>query len=63
MKHYHQYINEPWKKLIFWALLLLLVGLLLFIIGGLIGYGISSDHSAFNFLNPASWNHVFSFIR
>ncbi|MEY8370663.1 DNA-directed RNA polymerase subunit beta [Aerococcaceae bacterium 50-4] len=63
MKRYHQYINEPWKKLLFWGLLLLLVGLILFIVGGLIGYGFSSDNSAFNFLNPASWNHVFSFIR
>ncbi|HCT97877.1 DNA-directed RNA polymerase subunit beta [Aerococcus urinaeequi] len=63
MKYYHQYINEPWKKIVFWGLLLLIVGFLLFIIGGLIGYSISSDQSAFNFLNPASWNHVFSFIR
>ncbi|MGY0837393.1 DNA-directed RNA polymerase subunit beta [Aerococcus urinaeequi] len=63
MKQYHQYINEPWKKLLFWGLLLLLVVFLLFVVGGLIGYSISSNQSAFNFLNPDSWNHVFSFIR
>lgn len=63
MKQYHQYINEPWKKILFWGLLLLLVVFLLFVVGGLIGYSISSNQSAFNFLNPDSWNHVFSFIR
>lgn len=63
MKQYHQYINEPWKKLLFWGLLLLLVVFLLFVVGGLIGYSISSNQSAFNFLNPDSWIHVFSFIR
>lgn len=63
MKQYHQYINEPWKKLLFWGLLLLLVVFLLFVVGGLIGYSISSNQSAFNFFNPDSWNHVFSFIR
>lgn len=63
MKQYHQYINEPWKKILFWGLLLLLVGFLLFVVGGLIGYSFSSNQSVFNFLNPDSWNHVFSFIR
>ncbi len=63
MKIYHQYIDERWKKILFWTLVLLLAAFLLFIIGGLIGYGVSSDNSSFNFLNADTWNHVFSFIK
>lgn len=63
MKLYHEYINEPWKKLLFWGILLILIGLILFLIGGLIGYGLSSNNPAYNFFNGEVWDHVFSFIR
>ncbi|RPA59830.1 DNA-directed RNA polymerase subunit beta [Aerococcus agrisoli] len=63
MKQFHQYLDAPWKKFLFWAVIVLILCIILFTIGGIVGYGISSDNSPFQFLNGKTWDHVFSFIR
>jgi hypothetical protein len=63
MKHFHQYLDAPWKKFLFWGIVILILSIVLFIVGGIIGYGVSSDNSPFNFLSSKTWNHVLSFIK
>ncbi|MCY3035730.1 MULTISPECIES: DNA-directed RNA polymerase subunit beta [Aerococcus] len=51
------------KNFFKWLLICLLGMVLLFLIGLLLGYGISSDHQLFNVFNQDVWNHLYAFFQ
>lgn len=51
------------KNLFKWVFICLLGMTLLFLIGLLLGYGISSYHHLFNVFNQDVWNHLYAFFQ
>ncbi|GCF93398.1 DNA-directed RNA polymerase subunit beta [Enterococcus florum] len=42
---------------------ILLAGVVLFIIGSMIGYGVMGDGNPFGVLLPGVWRHILEFVR
>ena len=51
------------KNMFKWLLICLLGMVLLFLIGLLLGYGISSAHQLFNVFTQDVWNHLYAFFQ
>ena len=44
-------------------LIVILLAILLFLAGTMIGYGVIGDGSPFKEFSPSLWNHIFEFMK
>lgn len=44
-------------------LIVILLAILLFLTGTMIGYGVIGDGSPFKVFSPSLWNHIFEFMK
>lgn len=55
--------SEHILKMLIRIVAILLIGILLFIIGSMIGYGAMGGGNAFEVFKPSVWRHIFDFIQ
>lgn len=55
--------GEQILKTLVRILIILLIGILLFIIGSMIGYGAMGGGNPFEVLMPHVWQHIMDFVR
>lgn len=56
-------VREQILKSLIRIVVILLVGILLFVIGSMIGYGAMGGGNPFEVLMPHVWRHIMEFVR